>query len=144
MVDTHFVEMNKFIVVDQNEYQNEYPACGTCTRRPRRHCPRPAHAPAGLARHVPPLAVGVSLSTCVCVHVCGMCVCSVLCVLRTHMCECIDTFSRPSSFRAVLLLLLRNLSSSCSLTLTALLLRGMNLSGDISITSTSEEHSGPG
>ena len=80
----------------------------------------------------------------VCVCTCVGCVCSVLCVLCTHMCECIDTFSRPSSFRAVLLLLLRNLSSSCSLTLTALLLRGMNLSGDISITSTSEEHSGPG
>ena len=34
MVDTRIVEMNKFIVVDQNEYQNEYPACGTRTRRP--------------------------------------------------------------------------------------------------------------
>ena len=137
MVDTCFVEMNKFIVVDQNEYQNEYPAWGTRTRRPRRHCPRPARAPDGLAHHVPPLVVGVSLSTCVCARACVGCVCAVFCVCCVHTCECIDTFSRPSSFRAVLLLLLRNLSSSCSLTLIALLLRGMNLSGDISITSTS-------
>ena len=85
MVDTHFVEMNKFIVVDQNEYQNEYPACGTRTRRPRRHCPRPARAPASLARHVPPLAVGVSLSTCVCARVWDVCVQCSECVVYTNV-----------------------------------------------------------
>ena len=92
MVDICFVEMNKFIVVDQNEYQNEYPAWGTRTRRPRRHCPRPARAPDGLAHHVPPLAVGVSLSTCVCARVWD--VCAVFCVCCVHTCVSVLTLFR--------------------------------------------------
>ena len=85
MVDTRIVEMNKFIVVDQNEYQNEYPACGTRTRRPCCHCPRPARAPAGLVGHEPPLAIGVSLSTCVCARVWDVCVQCSVCVMYTHV-----------------------------------------------------------